>query len=183
MSMLNKVDFYYGAFLSALLNYGRQKPSLFDKCDNNDSRRIYRLTTESSTNDYIIFTKYVMARNNQTEKYEHWIFNFTEDEIDTLTDLQEKCHNVKLALICLKKGLAGSETALLDYEVAMECLGVDKGIKSRTINIKHYKKAKKGEGAKGTGKNGLRAYGSGRDEKIGSKDNTIEISRDALKKL
>lgn len=183
MGVLKVADFHYGAFLSVLLNYGKKKPSLFDKSENNDSRRVYRLTTDNSPNDYIIFTKAVMARNNKTEKFEHWVFKFEEDEIKTLSDLHRDYGNVKLALICINPGLTDSELALLDYETAMDCLGVNIGVKSRTINIKHFKKSKKGEGATGQGKIGLRAFGSGRVEKIGDKDNTIMIRRDALKKL
>ena len=183
MSVLKIADFYYGAFLSALLNYGNKKPSLFDKSESNDSRRVYRLTTDNSPNDYIIFTKAVMAQNNKTEKFEHWIFNFDEDEVKTLSDLHKEYGNVKLALICIQSGLKNSELALLDYKTAMDCLGVDIGVKSRTINIKYFRKSKKGEGATGQGKIGLRAFGSGRVEKIADKDNTIMIPRDELKKL
>ena len=57
MSVLKVADFYYGAFLSALLNYGKKKSSLFDRAANKDSRRIYCLTTENSTEDYIILRK------------------------------------------------------------------------------------------------------------------------------
>lgn len=180
---LKTSDFYYGAFLSALLNYGKQKPSLFNKLPNTDSRRIYCLTTENAASDYIIFTKFVTAKDNKTERFEHWIFNFNEEEVKTLTDLHQKYSHVKLALICIKSDLKGCELALLDYATAMECLGIEIGVKSRTINIKYFKKSRKGEGAKGQGKNGLRAFGSGRAEKIDGKDNTIMISRDALKKL
>lgn len=45
MSVLKIADFYYGAFLSALLNYAGKKPSLFDQ---SSSRRIYRLTTDNT---------------------------------------------------------------------------------------------------------------------------------------
>ena len=124
-----------------------------------------------------------VAQDNKTEKFEHWIFNFDKDEIKTLIDLHKGYGNVKLALICIKPGLTDSELALLDYENAMDCLGVNIGVKSRTINIKYLKKSKKGEGATGQGKIGLRAFGSGRDEKIDGRDNTIRIPRDALKKL
>ena len=183
MGVLTIADFHYGAFLSALLNYGKKKPSLFDKSESNDSRRVYRLTTDNSPNDYIIFTKAVMAQNNKTEKFEHWIFNFDEDEVKTLSELQRDYGNVRLALICIQPGLTDSELALLDYDTAMDCLGVNIGVKSRTINIKHLKKSKKGEGQTGQGKNGLRAFGSGRYEKIEGRDNTILIPRNALKKL
>lgn len=37
MGVLKVADFYYGAFLSALLNFGKKKPSLFDKSENSDS--------------------------------------------------------------------------------------------------------------------------------------------------
>ena len=87
MGVLKIADFHYGAFLSALLNYGKKKPSLFDKSESNDSRRVYRLTTDNSPNDYIIFTKAVMAQNNKTEKFEHWIFNFDKME-STFVDIK-----------------------------------------------------------------------------------------------
>ena len=183
MGVLKVTDFYYGAFLSALLNYGKKKPSIFNKPNKKDSRRIYCLTTDNSQQDYIIFTKAVTAQDNKTEKFEHWIFNFDKDEIKLLTELHREYGNVKLALICIQEGLANSEIALLDYETAIDCLGVEIGVKSRTINIKYFKKAKRGEGSKGQGKNGLRAFGSGRIEKINGKDNTIMIARDAIKKL
>lgn len=179
---LKTFDFYYGAFLSALLNYGKQKPSLFD-VPPTDSRRVYRLTTENTANDYIIFAKFVMARDNKTEKFEHWIFKFSESEIRLLTDLHQELSHVKLALICGKSDLKDCELALLDYDTAMDCLGIEKGVKSRTINIKHFKRSKRGDGASKQGKNGLRAFGSGRDEKIDGKDNTIIIPRDAIQKL
>ena len=35
MGVLTIADFHYGAFLSALLNYGKKKPSLFDKSESN----------------------------------------------------------------------------------------------------------------------------------------------------
>ncbi len=56
MSVLKIADFYYGAFLSALLNYAGKKPSLFDQ---SSSRRIYRLTTDNTPKDYMIYTKLV----------------------------------------------------------------------------------------------------------------------------
>ena len=39
MCMLKISDFYYGSFLSALMNTAGKKPSLFDRTEN-DSRRI-----------------------------------------------------------------------------------------------------------------------------------------------
>ncbi len=99
MSVLKIADFYYGAFLSALLNYAGKKPSLFDQ---SNSRRIYRLTTDNTPKDYMIYTKYVMARKNKSDEFDHWIFQFTEEEVQKLISMQEESQNVQLALICIK---------------------------------------------------------------------------------
>ena len=99
MSVLKIADFYYGAFLSALLNYAGKKPSLFDQ---SSSRRIYRLTTDNTPKDYMIYTKYVLARKNKSDEFDHCIFQFTEEEIQKLISMQEESQNIQLALICIK---------------------------------------------------------------------------------
>lgn len=169
MSVLKVADFYYGAFLSALLNYAGKKPSLFDQ---SSSRRIYRLTTDNTPKDYMIYTKYVLARKNKSDEFDHWIFQFTEEEIQKLISMQEESQNVQLALICVKEGLKDSEIALVDYNMAMDCMGIGTGIKSYRINIKAV-----------DNKHGLRMYGSGRSDRLSGKDNTVKVPRDAMKSL
>ena len=169
MSVLKIADFYYGAFLSALLNYAGKKPSLFDQ---SSSRRIYRLTTDNTPKDYMIYTKYVLARKNKSDEFDHWIFQFTEEEIQKLISMQKESRNVQLALICVKEGLKDSEIALVDYNMAMDCMGIGTGIKSYRINIKAV-----------DNKHGLRMYGSGRSDRLNGKDNTVKVSRDAMKSL
>lgn len=169
MSMLKPADFYYGAFLSSLLNFAGKKPSLFDETE---SRRIYKITTENSTNDYMVFTKAVNERKNDTDKFHHWIFNFTSEEVNTLEKLNSEHGNVKLALICFTDTLKDGELAFIDYDEAIECMGVSKNIKPYRINIK----------AIGS-KQGLRMYGSGRSDLLDGKDNTVHLSRNALKCL
>jgi len=80
--------------------------------------------------------------------------------------------NVKVVLICVKPGFTDSELAIVGYEDAMDCLGVEIGTKSPRINIKAYSK-----------KHGLRMYGSGRSDKLNGKDNTIKITRNELAAL
>ena len=125
MAMLKNADFYYGAFLSALLNYAGKKPSLFDKTE---SRRIYKIATENSKKDYMVFTKAVSERKNKAGEFRHWIFNFTQDEVDTLKKLNAENGNVKLSLICFTSNLKYGEIALIDYSEAMDCMGVTKNI-------------------------------------------------------
>lgn len=162
-------DFYYGAFLSALLNTPGGRPSLFDETG---SRRIYRLETNNNEECYF-FAKYVTELKTKGESQNHWVFPFSQAEIDKLQELyQEKCA-VKLVLICVKDKFAGSELAIVSYDEAIDCLGVNVGVKpSYRINIKSY-----------PGKHGLRMYGSGRSDKLNGIDNTLKISRRNLVSL
>ena len=164
MGKLKKSYFYYGAFLSALLNNGKAKPSLFDDVKKS-SRRVYRFATEQSENDHIVFTKYVEGNGN--EKAYRWTFLFTEDEITQLQTLNSQYGNVKVALICVKKNLSECELAIVEYDLAMKCLGINIGTRSTSITVKTYK-----------GKHGLFVFGSGIDE-----DSREKISRDAIEKL
>lgn len=163
MAKFKKSDLYYGAFLSVLLNNGKAKPSLFDDTEN-QSRRIYKFATDRSNEDYIVFTKYTCGK--MYPKFLHWKFNFTDDEVEVLQDLNQQYGNVKLALICLQKEDEG-EVAIISYEDAVKCMGITIGTKSMRINIKTY-----------PNKHGIFAFGSGLDE-----NEAIKISRDAIKTL
>ena len=168
MCKLKAADFYYGAFLSALLNTPGGRPSLFDETD---SRRIYCLETNNNE-ECFLFAKYVKDRKNKTDRFSHWIFNFTDSEIEKLQELRAEKGNVKLVLICVKEGFSDSELAIVDYNEAIDCLGVHCGIKAYRINVKAIEN-----------KHGLRIYGSGRSDKVDGKDNTLRVSRKELTQL
>lgn len=172
MSVLKPADFYYGAFLSALLNYAGKKPSLFDS-STTDSRRIYCLTTDKSKQDYLIYTKYGTVRKSKTEKKGYWSFTFTQYEVDKIVELQQQSGNACVALICLKEELKDCELAFLRYDVAADCLGISERKSSYRINVIAI-----------DNKHGLRVYGSGRVRKNpDGKDNMVNVPRDALKEL
>lgn len=168
MCKLKIADFYYGAFLSALLNTPGGRPSLFDETG---SRRIYRLETNNNEECYY-FAKYVTAQKNKTDSFSHWIFNFTQAETSKLQELYREKGQVKVVLICVKEGFTDSELAIISYQDAVDCLGVDAGVSPYRINIKAYQK-----------KHGLRMYGSGRSDKINGGDNTLPVLRNAIKTL
>lgn len=168
MCKLKARDFYYGAFLSALLNTPGGKPSLFDETD---SRRIYCLETNNN-DECFFFAKYVKDKKAKTDRFSHWIFNFTDAEVEKLQELYTEKNNVKLVLICVKEGFTDSELAIIDYDDAMDCLGLHRGVKSYRINVKAF-----------GNKHGLRMYGSGRSDKVDGYDNTIRISRKELAQL
>ena len=168
MCKLKAADFYYGSFLSALLNTPGGRPSLFDETG---SRRIYRLETNNNDECYC-FAKYVNEVKNKTDRFSHWAFTFTESEINKLQELREEKKSVKLVLICVKEKFVGSELAIVEYDDAMDCLGVGRGVTPYRISIKAIE-----------GKHGLRMYGSGRSDRINGKENTLHISRKELKNL
>ena len=168
MCKLKVADFYYGAFLSALLNTPGGRPSLFDETG---SRRIYRLETNNNEECYF-FAKYVTDLKNKSEDLCHWVFNFTQAEVAKLQELYREKGCVKVVLICAKEGFSDSELAIVSYEDAMDCLGVEVGVKAYRINIKAY-----------AGKHGLRMYGSGRSDRLEVKDNTLKITRKELASL
>lgn len=169
MCKLRAVDFYYGAFLSALLNTSGRRPVLFEETA---SLRIYRMETNNMRDCYVI-TKFVTRKEADAKGRWNWGFNFTDAEIERVQSLYQKSNNVKLALICVKEGLAESEIVVVDYVEAMDCLGVGIGVKSYRINIKTPE-----------GKEyGLRMYGSGRSDKLQGKDNTLRVTRKTLQEL
>ena len=169
MAKLTLRDFYYGSFISCLLNSKGIKPSLFD---DTPSRRIFKIATDKTKEDYLVFTKYVLARPNKTTKYQHWIFTFTPEEINELKKYAVDFHNIRIALICVTKDLKESEVALLKKDICWDALGIDKKITSERINIKLPTNAKQ-----------FRIYGSGRSDFLDAKDNTLKVGRDCLKGL
>lgn len=189
MCKLKAADFYYGAFLSALLNTTGCHPVLFDdEEDKPKNRQIYRLLT--SHNEFLIYTKFFAKKNPDSKKRWHWTFKFSDAEVKKLAELHNENPNVKLALICIKEverrkkkkktddiesvyiELDEGELAIVDYKDAMDCLGIDKGVKGYKIDIKS-----------GPNWKGLRMYGSGRSDKINGEDNTLPVLRNAIKTL
>ena len=164
MCKLKKTDFYYGAFLSMLLNNGNTTTSLFDDVENS-SRKIYRFSTEHSEQDNIVMLKYVNAY--QAKKFLRWTFNVTDDEISQLHRLNEEYGNVKLTLLCLSDNADDCELVVVPYEDMLKYAGLDVGTKSTSISIKRY-----------IGQEGLAIYGSGISE-----DKANKISRDTISSL
>ena len=168
MGNLKKTDFYYGSFLSALLNSAGKTPSLFDETD---SRRIYKVTTENSPTEHTVIVKYRNHEDSQHKNTRCWTFQFQDSEIEKLIELHEQGAKLKIALLCLTNNLTNCELVLIDYQDAITCLGIDKGMRSPYITVKCKKKHQP------------RIYGSGREEKIDGSDNSILVKRDAIAQL
>ena len=69
-----------------------------------------------------------------------------------------------------KDAPGNGELALLDYGQAIDCLGEE--MQGHTVSVLRLARNR-----------GLRVYGTGRDEKVNGKDNTIRIGRGELDRL
>lgn len=146
------------------------RPALFEE---NEDRRIYSFTTNKG--DYLLYMKYVSAPTKRENKeVQLWQFNFSEDEVQKIKELEEKERGKELlfAFICGKQELKESEIVILNFYEIVDCLGLKNNTKmseSYRISIRYEKNAK-----------ALRVYGNGRDEKVNGKDNTLKIERDRV---
>jgi len=162
MGAVRKADFYYGSMLSCFINNGLA-PAIIEP---GDSRRIYKLTTDSG--DYQLYAKYVSSPlRRQKKDAQLWQFNFNPEEVKYIRNYKENGLKLYFILICGQKKLQNSEIAILSLEEAKDCLDVDYERERYRITIKWEK-----------GIHGLKAYGTGRADILNGRDNTIRISRD-----
>lgn len=127
--MLAKADFYYGAFLSQLVNSGFA-PAIIE---NSDKRRIYKLATNYG--DFKVYTKYVSKQANKGQD-KLWHFPFNTDELNNI--LQDESINM-FAFICGVEDLVNSEIAILNREEFNRCIGIDFKTENRRVSVKSEK--------------------------------------------
>ncbi|MFY3792560.1 hypothetical protein ACOQFO_12880 [Ureibacillus sp. MALMAid1270] len=127
--MLAKADFYYGAFLSQLVNSGFA-PAIIE---NSDKRRIYKLATNYG--DFKVYTKYVSKQANKGQD-KLWHFPFNTDELNNI--LQDESINM-FAFICGVEDLVNSEIAILNREQFNRCIGIDFKTENRRVSVKSEK--------------------------------------------
>ncbi|MFH7819164.1 hypothetical protein [Neobacillus thermocopriae] len=156
--MLAKADFYYGAFLSRLINSGFA-PAIIEKGEN---RRIYDLSTNFG--DFIVYTKYLSKQaNNGQDKL--WHFTFSLDEMNRI--LQDDTINM-FAFICGVKELVDSEIVILSREQFKQCIGIDFIGDTHRISVKSEKRTWN-----------YLVYGTGVDVK----DNPLRVTKNLNKRL
>ncbi|MCA1180449.1 hypothetical protein MH050_09320 [Bacillus licheniformis] len=129
--MLAKADFYYGAFLSQLVNSGFA-PAIFE---NSEKRRIYKLSTNYG--DYKVYTKYVSKQSNKGQN-RMWHFPFNLDEVNNIQ--QDQSINM-FAFICGVEDLVNSEIVILSREEFNQCIGVGFKTENRRVSVKSEKGA------------------------------------------
>lgn len=129
--MLAKADFYYGAFLSQLVNSGFA-PAIIE---NSDKRRIYKLATDYG--DFKVYTKYL---SNQANKGQNRMWHF-QLNVEELSNIQQDQTINMFAFVCGVKDLVNSEIVILNREQFNECIGIGFITENRRVSVKSDKGA------------------------------------------
>ncbi len=161
-----KADFYYGAFLSVLINNGIN-PAIVEL---GDKRNIYELTTDNGA--YKVYTKYVV---NSKPKDKLWNVIITEKESDEISRFMDINDNVLFVVICAHKQLINNNTeiAILKTDELKACIDLDCNInKNFRLSIRKKKHSPY-----------LSVYGTHRADKVDGRDNAIKISRQRILEL
>lgn len=161
---INKSDFYYGTFLTKVLDNGN-KPALVSK---NDGRGIYKLITNKD--EYLLYIKYA-TKNNKNHR--RWAFNYTDNNIEEIKQYMGEGENIIFAYICAYDDLRNSEIAIVELEELKKCIDPECE-RNQSNRVTIYKKPHSPV---------LRMYGTARADKKEGKDNTIHLERNRINQL
>ena len=134
--VLNQRDFYYGAFIFALLNKKIRPAAIVESGD--DCHQVCTMDTDVH-GEFKLIMKHSTQGNSQ--EGDNWSRQFTlqEKDIEELKSGLVQGGKVKLALICAKSQLNDSEIAILNNSAIRKLLAMGKN----TFLIKFGKNAKK----------------------------------------
>ena len=155
---VNKSDYYYGAFLSKVLD-NDCTPALVIKDSN---RGVYKIFTDNG--EHIIYMKYV----NNKEDDMLWNFAFTKENLEEIKGYIKDTTKIMFGFICSYENLLDTELGLCTSQEFEKCVDLD-------CNNEDYQRVSI---LKIPNSPYLRLYGS----RLDRKDN-IEIERDRINKL
>ena len=169
MGLLKKADFYYGSFLSILIN-GGIVPALFEK--DYENRQIYKFSTNED--NYLMYTKFSTSPTG-TKDFT-WAFNFTDKELQEIKNLVEENGSIQFACICCQKSIndTNQEIAIVYWDEFIQCVDIEKVEFQGTqrLSVKLMKGART-----------FRIYGSKLPDRLEEQDNTIKIERNRITTL
>ena len=88
MAKLHQYDFYYGAILNTIISQNPDAcPTLLEI---GEEKSVYKVTTNSSEKDIIIFCKYATVKNNKSDNYKSWTFAFSDTDKDCIKKYHDK---------------------------------------------------------------------------------------------
>ncbi len=163
---VRKADFYYGAFLSVIMNNGI-RPVIVEV---GDKRNIYDITTDKY--DYRIYTKYSVNSNLNDNL---WNVIFVESEIEEMKELIDSHDKLLFVIICTYKNIKSNNTeiVILNAKDLKNCIDLNCEMNDNLrLSIRKVKHSKY-----------LRVYGTHRSDKKDGEDNTIKILRRRILEL
>lgn len=111
MKSLKQEHFYYGAILTAIIEYNPDT-SIVLLQPQNETRKIYKIQTNKSQ-ECVIFFKHAFEKQAGSQS---WQFQFSNDDKSFLEECYKKKTPVFIYLLCAINNLKDSEIAVLRYE-------------------------------------------------------------------
>lgn len=134
MSKLHQYDFYYGAILNTIISQNPDAcPTLLEI---GEEKSVYKVTTNSSEKDIIVFCKYNTVKDNKSDNYKSWTFAFSDTDKDCIKKYHDKKYPVLIFFLCKEQNLYHSEIVICTYN---EFIGISYK-KSITIGKEKNKK-------------------------------------------
>ena len=113
MAKLHQYDFYYGAILNTIISQNPDAcPTLLEI---GEEKSVYKVTTNSSEKDIIIFCKYATVKNNKSDNYKSWTFAFSDTDKDCIKKYHDKKYPVLISFLCKEQNLYYSEIVICTY--------------------------------------------------------------------
>lgn len=117
MKSLKQIHFYYGAILTAIMEYNPDT-SLVLLQPKNDTRKIYRIQTNKSQ-ECVIFFKHAFEYKEGSQS---WKYQFSDSDKEFLKECHENKVPTFIYLLCAVENLKNSEIAVLRYDEFAEVI-------------------------------------------------------------
>lgn len=117
MGRVLKANFYYGAILTTILQKNPDAIPTLILADG-ESKQIYKMITNSSKHEYILFFKYASMNSRTRKNYWSCQFTFSKDDKEKLKNcyLKEKMP-ILICLLCVNtENFRESDIVILKYE-------------------------------------------------------------------
>ena len=134
MSQINKIDYFVGVFVSAILNSAKSVPALFE--ETNESKRVEFTTNLGEFNVYVKYSRKlkISGRRKPKEKTS-WNVLFSNIEYEKLKSSRKDGYKNYVALVGTNDALTKTRIAVLDYVKALNCLREAAPTGSRRITV------------------------------------------------
>lgn len=114
MKKLRQYHFWYGAILNAIFECNEDAiPTLLEATD---KRGVYKIITNTSKKEYVVFCKHAFQKDNKSQTYDSWIFKFSDEDKACLKKYYDENYPVFIYFLCAVDNLKESEIAICTYE-------------------------------------------------------------------